>query len=476
MLKRLTWGVLILFLIAFLNPASVLASNNIAVDRDGVVIINTGLGTAKNPDVIKAVRTKDLKQVSFISFKNQSTIAEEQPSGKYYRTVGYDMRLTDKDYKPYTDYIRFNYKPYRDEYISYMQNLIKNTPGLEFNKQYVSDEFLYREFFLKHFPAEILDKAKYLELKGIVEIYEVTGNSEKVLYTIDKTNWKNPYPYGFESYRSDIETRFVFVDLNPPEEGPDFYPTPEGANEYKNEFKTLAKTYTGNPGEIINIPVKLHNNGIEKGTTDFAATWYGTGWTNPIWQEQNIELGKGEVKEYSLQVKVPDYGEETRLVFRCNVDGKTPENEANKDNNIMIIKVEPPGIDVAAGRNYQNVLTQKTPGEKVDTLLIPTAMLVQPSIMEYNEPVRVRIRATKGFSYDKTVTLTREDYYYFDEDIRVYFTKPGTYTYEYEVISLDKPDINPANNKATITIKVQQWKTIPSKPNGDSGIRGNITG
>ena len=257
--------------------------------------------------------------------------------------------------------------------------------------------------------------------------------------------------------------------------GSDFFPTPEGETEWREEFLECANPSTGNPGEIINIPVKLHKGGVEKGTTDFAATWFGTGWANPVWHEQNIELGKGEVKEYSLQVKVPDYGKETRLVFRCNVDGKTPENEVNQDNNIMIIKVEPPGIDVAAGRNYQNVLTQKTPGEKVDTLLIPTARLVQPSIMEYNEPVRVRIRATKGFSYDKTVTLTRKDYYYFDEDIRVYFTKPGTYTYEYEVISLDKPDINPANNKATITIKVQQWKT-PSKPSGDSGIRGNITG
>jgi len=74
---------------------------------------------------------------------------------------------------------------------------------------------------------------------------------------------------------------------------PDFYPTPEGSTEWKEEYKDPnkgAKTYEYKQGQTeITFPVTLRNSG-EKAITDFRAVWYGkgsdptAGWqgTNPV--------------------------------------------------------------------------------------------------------------------------------------------------------------------------------------------------
>jgi len=115
-------------------------------------------------------------------------------------------------------------------------------------------------------------------------------------------------------------------------EFPDFYPTGE-------------TSYTGNPGEPVNIQVTLHNSGAEA-TTNFGASWWGSGWSNPLMLEQ-VTLAKGESRVFNLTVNVPQPGEENRLVFKSNIDGRTPENELNQYNNILVVRVQPQGIDLA---------------------------------------------------------------------------------------------------------------------------------
>ncbi len=157
---------------------------------------------------------------------------------------------------------------------------------------------------------------------------------------------------------------------------PDFYPTPEGSTEWKPQYKDpkyCAKTYVGNPGQIIDIPVSLHNAG-EIETTDFAATWFGStsgsdprsyGWVRPLWKEDNITLDKGEKRDLTIPVKIPDIGQETRLVFLANVDGKTPASEINQENNMMIIKITSEinlvAVDIKSGASVP-VLDKKYTG------------------------------------------------------------------------------------------------------------------
>ncbi len=59
----------------------------------------------------------------------------------------------------------------------------------------------------------------------------------------------------------------------------DFYPTPEGESEWREEFIISPKTYIGEVGQTLNISVNLYNQG-EEDITDFGCTWYGAGWDN----------------------------------------------------------------------------------------------------------------------------------------------------------------------------------------------------
>jgi len=71
-------------------------------------------------------------------------------------------------------------------------------------------------------------------------------------------------------------------------EAPDFFPTPEGSNQWREEYKDpdiCAKTYEADPGTSLNIPVTLHNSGTQA-ITNFKAVWFGSGpvgWVNPVW-------------------------------------------------------------------------------------------------------------------------------------------------------------------------------------------------
>jgi hypothetical protein len=139
--------------------------------------------------------------------------------------------------------------------------------------------------------------------------------------------------------------------------GPDFYPLPWGATVYQDSFQDCAMTYTADAGTAMNIPVSINNSGTQD-ITDMAATWYGTGWSNPVYTQSNLNIPQGGQQNILIPVTVPQIGQETRLVVLANVDGKTPADEANQDNNMMIIKVAPinpfADVSVTASANPTN--------------------------------------------------------------------------------------------------------------------------
>jgi hypothetical protein len=180
------------------------------------------------------------------------------------------------------------------------------------------------------------EKDCYIEL--YLEVADVTkagqeGWSDNGTYAYHKTKaMGSPYTKGHIWYFSAALLRVNAKGV------PDFFPTPEGADQWQESYKTCAKTYIGIPGENVNINFSLHNAG-DKQTTDFAAAWFGSGWNDPVWKVDNITLDKGAKQDFTLPVKVPEPGQETRLVFLANVDGKTPAAEVNRENNIMIIRI-----------------------------------------------------------------------------------------------------------------------------------------
>lgn len=105
-----------------------------------------------------------------------------------------------------------------------------------------------------------------LDKEGTYEIYLCVADNAPVLP--GTTNWSangnvrsintgNPnFPEGMFWYFTEA---LVEVGGNPP----DFYPTPEGETKWKGEFITSPKTYIGEVGETLNIPVNLYNQGEE---------------------------------------------------------------------------------------------------------------------------------------------------------------------------------------------------------------------
>ena len=205
--------------------------------------------------------------------------------------------------------------------------------------------------YVNNFPSvkNIIENLPLNE-EGTYEIYLCVADNAPVLP--GATNWSangnvrsintsNPtFPEGMFWY---FTSALVEVGGSPP----DFYPTPEGESEWKESFLSNAKTYTGEVGEIVDVKVNLYNQG-EKDVTNFGCTWYGSGWEEVVWGEPELEVEKGSPLSFTIPVAIPAHGEETRLVFRANVDGETPSTEVNLNNNTMVIIVRPEGeIDLA---------------------------------------------------------------------------------------------------------------------------------
>jgi len=235
--------------------------------------------------------------------------------------------------------------------------LVDFRPELAGSKEGINTYF---QEALKEMKDDYPEQDCYIEL--YLEVADKTktnqeGWSDNGTYAYHKTKeMGSPYTKGHIWYFSTALLRVNTKGV------PDFFPTPEGSDQWQESYKTCAKTYIGTPGETVNINFALHNAG-EKQTTDFAATWFGSGWENPIWKVDDIALDKGSKQDFNLSVKVPAAGQETRLVFLANIDGKTPAAESNQENNIMIITISS-DIDLAATGIRSGVSGVPVPGQR----------------------------------------------------------------------------------------------------------------
>lgn len=150
---------------------------------------------------------------------------------------------------------------------------------------------------------------------------------------------------------------------------PDFYPLPQGATEYQEWYKDCAMSYEGNAGDPMDIPVGICNSG-QQAITNVAATWFGSGWDNPVFKQDNLDIAQGQYQDLTIPVTVPQPKAETRLVVKVNVDDNTPAGETNPDNNTMIIKVIPKVPDFWPGCPTGTAFT----GQPGATITIPAVV------------------------------------------------------------------------------------------------------
>ena len=193
---------------------------------------------------------------------------------------------------------------------------------------------------------QAIQKAKTLGVDCYIELYLAVSDRQKLVerdpYTgniireyygdpIWSTNgtfgmWKTPqfgstYPNGNTWYFVEMLIR---VNHEP---APDFCPT------------TDKYLYVGNPGDTVNVDVKLNNNGV-KGTTNLGWIESGGSWSKPNVIASSVTLDEGEYKDYKLEFEVPEQGQEKKVTFRANLNDKTPASEVYLENNQLTITIK----------------------------------------------------------------------------------------------------------------------------------------
>ena len=198
---------------------------------------------------------------------------------------------------------------------------------------------------------DALNREDIIHVRAYIQIYhDYNGNGivdpgEQISMIMGKESEIDTKAHMFpDTAKQDMHSRFQQVLIHPQgKPGPDFFITPEGSTQWQESYKTCAKRYSGKAGTQIKIPIILRNSGAA-GITSFGASWWGSGWSNPVIPVQNVFVPEGGSKAFTFTVTVPAQGQEIRLVFCCNIDGNSPANEVNRDNNLTVIEVTSNGL------------------------------------------------------------------------------------------------------------------------------------
>jgi hypothetical protein len=264
---------------------------------------------------------------------------------------------------------------------------------------------------------------------------------------------------------------------------PDFYPTPEGSNQWQPQYKDpkiCAKTYTYEQGQTeITFPVNLFNQG-EKAITDFKAVWFNSSkvnpkpWDSPVWQnDTEISIAKGESKTFNVTVPlpVPDYAG-GKLVFLCNRDGKTPANEINQENNMMMVKILEEGIDIQLmlPDDYPPIILNQGESYRVPVSL----MVTRNDPFQNQKPVDVNLTYTSpAGTVTKQIVINPFPNDYYEEEINFTVNREGTYIVSGEAYPINVTDPDLSNNKDSTRIPVR-IKESASKTDADDQTRVNL--
>lgn len=171
---------------------------------------------------------------------------------------------------------------------------------------------------------ESLDKQKVADLP----ITEISGTAMAPLRFIAEAVgasvlWNPVFDVVTVSTRTTIQD--VAAAVNVP--GPDLwvYPNPE--------------KYTGLPGDVVQVPVLIYNDGCSA-STDIVAYWEDDPQGAPAYSRENATVPRGSFIELTMPITLPDVGHGDKLVVAVNPKGSKPDSETRLDNNQSVFKVK----------------------------------------------------------------------------------------------------------------------------------------
>jgi len=217
-------------------------------------------------------------------------------------------------------------------------NLVKSTQAYQNGQYSMKERITIPRATLEAEIGSWIDTTPYIYQTAVIEIYNPqTGESfdkfnvglfgsdnlvGHVILGLDELKTKAQQHEFSESIANEWYTRTKFIELKPKTDAPDFTPTSN---------KTY---YEGNPGDTVKLEVDLNNIGKKEGTTDFIAI---DNFNKTYLSEKNIKLDADKSKNYNINATIPQVGQETKITFKANTDGKTPEEELIQDNNELVI-------------------------------------------------------------------------------------------------------------------------------------------
>ena len=202
---------------------------------------------------------------------------------------------------------------------------------------------------------------------------------------------------------------------------------------------------------------------VAEGAPDFYPTPEGS----TQWQES--------FKTWMVTVPLPQEGQPNKLVFKCNIDGKTPGNEPDLNNNVMVIQFEPKGVDLAVKiMGSSRTVTMQTGG----TMSFPIDVVVKRKPVGNDDLANVvtgDLTITyPGGTQKHLVPNMMPDY---NQKFPIHFMidKAGTYTVTAEIWPVGEYEIYPPDNTDEITIKVIETAE-PFIPPLNDEIKTGLTG
>lgn len=338
-----------------------------------------------------------------LTINEQSTYADKIPHHFYYRTVGYQMKILDKDMLPLEEgglipvdankvpifgdlvYIPgkglefqravvdtkyFKTKGIREQETAAIKDYI-GKEGL--GKTYVTSWVLSREHLIDALELQgkeyLLDKARYLIRAGVVEYYQADANGKegpaldssgtKILYNHlgKKLSSDIKVPPRFEPVRRDIETRMQIIDLFSGEvtiikleEKPDLIidKIEPGATQTKPGTKHSGKIHIRRAADETNEPID---------TTIYLTAANGTITSSNDIPINQLKLGEARAVPFDWQAGA-DKGKGVTIVAEINPEklgaNRLPERTYDNNKKTVTVGMEEEKIDLAV--KYENTI------------------------------------------------------------------------------------------------------------------------
>lgn len=373
--KKIVILIISLFILNLLNPLNVSAANNLYTDMieklNEVVRDDELWNSDKSLSLMPSTPTTELgymkadreyiyewktdswgdkywvktdkTEVTKLYATTESNYAASN-STKTWRTVAYYYHIVnEKTHETIHSTSKIDYLPLQQRWIE----LVKSTDAYKAGNTRMFDTMTIPASTLvkQGLPKNLLDEATFIIQTADVQIWNPQTGQVYEEFNVDLRNTTNlagvgqrhgmSGETGYWLYRSQIIT---------------LKPKPEDEHNYPDFIPVSSKRlYEGNAGDEVTIDITLKNLGGKDGETDFGAIWEGQNFGNPYYSgkgnllmyEKDLKINKQREEKFSLKVKIPNPGENTRIEFKANINGMTPYEEKEQDNNTLTITVRP---------------------------------------------------------------------------------------------------------------------------------------